>query len=166
MEQDLTLRLLSQIRHYAPDAVARIKGSVQYPYLKGKLSLWQTAQGVLVLVEVSGLPQPQGNYVHPVFGLHIHEGTACTGSVQDPFADVKSHYNPEECEHPAHAGDLPPLFSNDGRAWIAVLTNRFKVKDAIGKTVVIHSQPDDFKTQPSGDSGSKMACGIIRVAWN
>ncbi len=166
MEQNFTNRLLSQLRHYAPDATAEIKGSAQYPELRGTVSLWQTRQGAVVLAEVQGLPQPQGNCAHPVFGFHIHEGTSCTGNAEDPFADALTHYNPEGCEHPAHAGDLPPLFSNHGQAWMAVLTDRFEVRDVIGKTVIVHSQPDDFKTQPSGDSGSKIACGIIRTTWN
>ena len=42
-----------------------------------------------------------------------------------------------------------------------VLTDKFKIEDIIGKTVIIHDMPDDFKTQPSGNSGKKIACGII-----
>ncbi len=55
-----------------------------------------------------------------------------------------------------HAGDLPPLLSNNGRAYCQVLTGRFRVSDVIGKTVVIHSGPDDFMTQPSGNAGEKI----------
>ena len=56
---------------------------------------------------------------------------------------------------------MPPLFGNSGRAWLAFLTDRITVDEIIGKTVVIHSAPDDFTTQPSGNSGSKIACGAI-----
>ena len=56
---------------------------------------------------------------------------------------------------------MPPLFSNKGYAFMIFLTDRFKVDEIIGKTVIIHSMPDDFKTQPSGDSGMKIACGVI-----
>lgn len=59
-------------------------------------------------------------------------------------------------------GDLPPLFVGNGRAWGAVLTTRFRVEEVIGRTVIIHSQADDFRTQPAGDSGSRIACGVIR----
>jgi Cu-Zn family superoxide dismutase len=95
--------------------------------------------------------------------MHIHEGGSCTGNAADPFADAGSHYNPEGCEHPAHAGDLPPLFSNRGTAWGAVLTDRFSVGEISGKTVIIHLNPDDFTTQPAGNSGAKIACGVIRA---
>ena len=54
------------------------------------------------------------------------------------------------------------LLARDGRAWLRFLTNRFRVADILGKTVVIHADPDDFHTQPAGDSGMKVACGVIR----
>ena len=71
------------------------------------------------------------------------------------------HYNPGNKSHPQHAGDLPPLLSDAGEAWMSVYTSRFFPEDVIGKTVVIHDRPDDFHTQPSGDSGEKIACGKI-----
>ena len=61
-------------------------------------------------------------------------------------------------------GDLPPLLSCNGNAYMTVKTDRFKVKDIIGRTVIIHYRADDFRTQPSGDSGEKIACGIINIA--
>lgn len=72
-----------------------------------------------------------------------------------------AHYNPENTEHPKHAGDLPPLLANNGIAWSAVYTDRFYPEDVVGRTVIIHDMADDFHTQPSGDSGMKMACGEI-----
>ena len=74
------------------------------------------------------------------------------------------HYNPHGCDHPYHAGDLPPLFETSGLALSAFLTDRFTVDEVIGRTVIIHDQPDDFTTQPSGNSGTKIACGVIRRA--
>ena len=73
-----------------------------------------------------------------------------------------THYNPNQCAHPYHAGDLPPLFGSNGYAFEAFLTDRFTVSEVIGRTVIIHSKPDDFSTQPSGNSGEKIACGEIR----
>lgn len=57
---------------------------------------------------------------------------------------------------------MPPLFENNGYAYLSFLTNRFQIKDIVGKTVIIHDMPDDFKTDPSGNSGTKIACGIIK----
>ena len=45
---------------------------------------------------------------------------------------------------------------------MSVLINKFKIKDIIGKVIIIHDMPDDFTTQPSGNSGTKIACGIIK----
>ena len=145
-----------------PDAVADLRGSAGYPAVYGKAGFFQTKDGVLVTVEALGLPTGSGPCAGGVFGFHIHEGDACTGTAEDPFADTKGHYNPDGCAHPRHAGDLPPLFEAGGRAFMAILTNRFKVSDILGRTVVIHAMPDDFTSQPSGNSGKKIACGVIR----
>lgn len=80
----------------------------------------------------------------------------------DPFSNAMAHYNPENCPHPYHAGDMPPLFGNQGYAFLMFLTDRFMVRNVIGKTVIIHDNPDDFTTQPSGNSGAKIACGVIQ----
>ena len=66
------------------------------------------------------------------------------------------------CQTPAGRRLLLSLLARDGRAWLRFLTNRFRVADILGKTVVIHADPDDFHTQPAGDSGMKVACGVIR----
>jgi len=56
---------------------------------------------------------------------------------------------------------MPPLFCVGNRAFLAFLTDRFSVNEILGKTVVIHDGLDDFTTQPSGNSGNKIACGVI-----
>ena len=89
----------------------------------------------------------------------IHENGDCSGA---GFPNTGGHYDPHGREHPLHAGDLPPLLSCEGRAYLAVVTDRFCVKDVAGRAVAIHSQPDDFATQPAGNAGSKIACGPIR----
>lgn len=144
-----------------PDAMAEIKGSEKFRRIKGCARFYQTKCGVLVKIQVSGLPKENEACKNPVFALHIHSGSTCQGNNEDPFADVMTHYNPNECPHPYHAGDLPPLFGNNGNAFAVFLTDRFKVSEIVGKTIIIHSNPDDFTTQPSGNSGAKIACGEI-----
>ena len=144
-----------------PDAVARVRGSLHAAAVRGVVRFYQTTAGGLVFAEIHGLPTPAGPCAQPVFGFHIHSGGSCTGNADDPFADVLGHYNPESCPHPHHAGDLPPLFGNRGRALSVVLTDRFTVREILGRSVIIHAEPDDFHTQPSGDSGMKIACGEI-----
>lgn len=154
-------QLLSVLRG-RPQAEARITGSGSYPDISGAVQFYQTGRGVIVYAEISGLPHSNLPCQGRIFGFHLHKGTDCGGNMDDPFADAMSHFNPGGCEHPYHAGDFPPLFGNDGLALCLFLTNRFSVDEVIGKTVIIHDHPDDFTTQPSGNSGTKIACGVIR----
>ena len=144
-----------------PDAIARVFGSPDYPELDGFVKFYETNVGIVVISQVSGLPVGNNNCNKPIFAFHIHEGGACTGNESDYFADALTHYNPTSCPHPYHAGDMPPLFSASGLAFSAFLTDRFLIDEIIGKTVIIHDSPDDFTTQPSGNSGTKIACGVI-----
>lgn len=157
------LRSLTGILRQTPAASARIKGSPEYPSITGDINFYRSAFGVLVCVQVVGLPVKENVCTNRFFAFHIHSGSTCTGNLQDAFADVNTHYNPENCEHPNHAGDLPPILANGGYAFEVFLTNSFSVDEIIGKTAVIHLQSDDFTTQPSGNAGKKIACGEIRM---
>lgn len=154
--------LLCPVLRGRPQAAASIAGSESCPGLSGTVRFYQTGEGVIVLAEISGLPRADPPCQERVFGFHIHQGTDCAGNMEDPFADAMSHYDPQGCEHPYHAGDLPPLFGNDGYALSLFLTRRFTVDEVMGRTVIIHDRPDDFTSQPSGNSGTKIACGVIR----
>lgn len=118
------------------------------------------------MVRVTGLPpyhpanggQPVGPH-----GFHIHENGVCMiGDPNDPFMSAGGHWNPTDQPHGNHAGDFPVLFSMNGTADMDFFTDKFKVSDVIGKSVVIHQNPDDYRSQPSGNSGKKLACGVIK----
>ena len=138
-----------------PDAVAIVSGSDAYPHLHGQVRFFQRQNCVLVQAVIRGLPDTDTGF----FGFHIHSGSSCTGP---DFANTGSHYNPTDMLHPSHAGDLPPLMYCNGNAYMSVAINRFNISDIFGRTVVIHSMPDDFRTQPAGNAGTKIACGVIR----
>jgi len=138
-----------------PDAVAKIRGGAEVPKLSGCIRFYQQKGCVLIVAEIFGLPRENET---GFFGFHIHQGESCSGT---DFSETGSHYNPVDQVHPKHAGDLPPLMCCRGNAYLAVKTDRFTVHDIIGKTVVIHSNPDDFHTQPAGNAGKKIACGVI-----
>lgn len=148
-----------------PYATARIKGSYDYPRTTGIALFYRVQAVVLVSVQINGLPVSDDICTQPIFALHIHSGNSCTGSATDPFADAMTHYNPDDCPHPYHAGDLPPIFGVNGFGFSAFLTNRFSPEEIIGKTIIIHSSPDDFTTQPSGNSGVKIGCGVILATY-
>ena len=135
-----------------PSATANMEGDG----IRGTVDFFQKTNGVLVKADISGLPESNEA---GFFGFHVHKGGSCEGA---GFPEAGSHYDRDDNPHPRHSGDMPPLLSNGGRAYLAFMTNRFSVDEIIGKTVIIHGMPDDFHTQPSGDSGEKIACGVIR----
>ncbi len=136
-------------------AISRIRGSALAPKLQGTVRFLPCFGGVKIVAEICGLPQSETGF----FALHIHEKGSCEGA---GFPNTGGHYNPEAQPHPQHAGDLPPLLRRqDGSAWLAVATDRFSIRDVIGRSVVIHQGRDDFTTQPSGAPGEKLGCGTI-----
>lgn len=135
-------------------ARARIRGNDENPRLSGTAEFLQTEDGVLVTVRVRGLPPGGSGF----FALHIHSGDGCEG---EGFPQTGGHFDPGGMPHPEHAGDLPPLLDCGGQAYMRVLTDRFFVRDVIGRTIVIHGMRDDFTSQPAGNAGGKIACGVI-----
>lgn len=138
-----------------PDAVAEIRGGVEAPQVAGCVRFYQGDGYVLVVARVYGLPLENKT---GFFGFHIHQGGSCWGL---DFGGTGGHYDPAYQGHPEHAGDLPPLLACRGNACLSVKTDRFAVKDILGRTVVIHGEPDDFHSQPAGHAGKKIACGVI-----
>ncbi|WWR18230.1 superoxide dismutase family protein [Lachnospiraceae bacterium JLR.KK009] len=144
-----------------PAAYAELTGNPGTGEISGMVRFYPVGAGILVNAEVYGLPVNPNPCGFDIFGFHIHEGHSCTGTGSDPYANAGAHFNPTLCPHPAHGGDLPPLFGNNGMAWMMYATDRFSIPEIIGKTVIIHSGPDDFSTQPAGNAGAKIACGTI-----
>ena len=138
-----------------PYAAAQIRGGMETPQLSGCVQFYQENGCVLIVAKISGLPKESET---GFFGFHIHQGDNCSGT---DFSGTGSHYNPSDQAHSRHAGDLPPLLECQGNAYLSVRTDRFSVSDIIGRTVVIHSDPDDFHSQPAGNAGKKIACGVI-----
>ncbi len=138
-----------------PDAVARIRGGAEAPELSGWVRFYQERGCVHIVARIFGLPKESET---GFFGFHIHQGERCAG---EDFSETGSHYNPANQPHPKHPGDLPPLLACGRNAYLSVKTDRLSVKEILGRTVVIHSEPDDFTSQPAGNAGKKIACGII-----
>ncbi len=157
------LLYLETALYHMPAAYAELTGNPGNSEITGIVRFYPVGNEVLVNAEIYGLPTRDENCDSDIFGFHIHQGETCTGNAQDPNADAGMHYNPYECPHPAHTGDMPPLFGNEGFAWMMYVTDRFTIADIIDRTVIIHSKADDFTTQPSGNSGDKIACGTIQA---
>lgn len=148
------------LTHAAPAAVAWIQGNASQPQLAGSVKFYRTSYGgVLVEAEIFGLPNIHVQGSCDFYGMHIHEYGDCTR----PFDQTGNHYNPAGMPHPRHAGDLPPLLGNQGYAYQVFYDKCFFVDTILGRSVVIHSMADDFTSQPSGNSGDKIGCGIIQA---
>jgi Cu-Zn family superoxide dismutase len=85
------------------------------------------------------------------------------GDPANPFESADGHWNPTNQPHGNHAGDFPVLFSNNGYSKMCFFTDKFHVHDIIGRSVIIHQNPDDYRTPPSGNSGKMLGCGVIRA---
>lgn len=147
-------------------ARASIEGGVLYPDIKGEVYLTQISYYVEVVARIYNLPpftRENGLIIGP-FGFHIHNGDNCEkGTLENPFPNAGQHYDPTNQPHGNHAGDFPVLMPlQDGTAVMRFLTDKFKVEQVLGLPVVIHIKPDDYRTQPAGDAGDPIACGIIK----
>lgn len=145
---------------------AHIRGGPLAPRIRGTVLFHSVEGGTMICVSVEGLPpyRPGSDDRPPIgpHGFHIHESGNCeVGNPRDPFQAAGGHWNPDNQPHGNHAGDLPVLFSNDGYAYMQVFTDKFKPRDVLGKAVIIHQNPDDYRTQPAGNSGRRLACGVI-----
>lgn len=141
-----------------PVARAFLRGDETHPQLTGEVLLAPYGRGTLLLARVVGL-FPAGFH-----GFHIHAVGSCATGGDVPFSSAGGHYDLHGVLHPWHGGDLPPLLSAaNGSALLSTYTDRFHPQDVIGRSVVIHSGPDDFSTQPAGNSGGRIACGVIEA---
>lgn len=152
------LTFLYLLENTLPKAKAWVRGNAQAPQLSGLVKFYDTPYGgVVVEAEIFGLPNINLPQSSNFYAMHIHEGGSCSGD----FMSAGEHYNPEGMSHPGHAGDLLPLLGNQGYAWYAFYDKRFTIEELIGKTVIIHSHSDDFVSQPAGNSGLRIGCGVI-----
>lgn len=120
--------------------------------------------GVKVVARVEGLGSAPGQH-----GLHVHE----VGSCEPPdFQSAGAHFNPTGAPHagpdttPRHAGDLGNIeIGADGTGTVDLTSDLLAVHEGanavVGKAVIVHEKADDFSTQPTGDAGGRVACGVV-----
>ena len=165
----LQFKMMRELRSIGRNikAYAVVRGGAEYPNIVGLVTFSPWENGTMVDVEVKGLPPYtpalQGGQPVGPFGFHIHDHSECEPmSGTEPFSMAGGHYNPNNQPHGNHAGDFPVLFSNGGNTRMSFYTDRFRPEDVIGRTVMIHLNPDDYRTQPAGNSGPRIACGVIK----
>jgi Cu-Zn family superoxide dismutase len=131
----------------------------------GTATITELKKGVKVTLDLKGLPAGEK-------ALHFHEKGECIGPA---FTTAGEHYNPRAKEHGkkakkgAHAGDLENIeVKDDGTVKVerkakdvTLTAGEGSLRKAGGTALVIHAKADDYKTQPSGDAGDRIACGVI-----
>ena len=147
------------VAELAPTKDSTAKGNVTFSVVDGK---------VHVKGQVSGL-KPNSEH-----GFHIHEKGDCSAPNGD---SAGGHFNPSKEDHgnvattPHHGGDIPNIKADaQGNAVVdaAVSTNvnigEGNDSDIIGRGLIVHADPDDYKTQPTGNAGARLACAVIKAA--
>jgi Cu-Zn family superoxide dismutase len=130
----------------------------------GDIRVTETPHGLLLHGALTGVPPGE-------HAIHVHE----TGKCEPPFKTAGGHFNPGKKDHGAllasgeHAGDLPNVFAaSDGTLKFDLLSSALtlapgptSVFDADGSSIVLHAKGDDYRSQPAGDSGDRIACGVL-----
>jgi Cu-Zn family superoxide dismutase len=128
----------------------------------GTVTFTSVDGGVTVHARVTGL-KPNAEH-----GFHVHEKGDCSSA---DATSAGGHFNPASAPHgpqdaPHHAGDMPALKADAG----GVAEARFRLSgvsigsgaaDIVGRGVIVHADPDDYRTQPTGNAGARIACGVI-----
>jgi len=133
--------------------------------VKGVVHFYQTPEGTRIVADVEGF---EPGTVH---GFHIHEWGDCSAP---DGTSAGGHFNPKNKPHGApdsperHVGDLGNLEAdNEGKAHYERIDREVELNgpySVIGRGMIVHAQADDFKTQPTGNAGARMACGVIGIA--
>ncbi|MPZ57381.1 MAG: superoxide dismutase family protein [Rhizobiales bacterium] len=133
----------------------------------GSATLIQTPNGVLITLDLKGIPAGE-------HAFHVHEKGVCNAA--DKFMSAGGHYNPGRKQHGyltaggTHAGDMPNQFVGaDGVLKANVLNEQVTLGSGTGTlfggdgtALVLHAKGDDYKSQPAGDAGGRIACAVVK----
>ena len=131
--------------------------------VSGTIIFTKTEGGVKIVADMQGLSKGK-------HGIHIHESGDCTAP---DGASAGGHFNPMAKSHGApmdamrHAGDMGNIEADDsGKAHLEYIDNTISLDgegSIIGRSVIVHKNEDDLKTQPTGNAGPRVACGVIGI---
>lgn len=150
-------------RAEGPKAIAELQPT-RGNTASGTATFKQAGDRVRVHAVVSGLAPGREH------GFHLHEAGDCSSG---DGMSAKGHFNPYGKPHAhhstaeRHAGDLPALKADShGRAELTVVLDVLSVASGpasvVGRGLIVHAQPDDYRTQPTGNTGARIACGVVR----
>lgn len=149
-----------------PSATATLQGAPGDTDFSGTVTFSQEENGVRVQADLAGVDKP-GKH-----GFHIHETGECShGTDGKHFSSAGGHFNPTNSEHacpptePRHAGDLGNVeVGANGSGRMEMMASGISLSgpnSIVGKAIILHAGEDDCKTQPTGNSGDRLACGVV-----
>jgi Cu-Zn family superoxide dismutase len=141
-----------------PSKAIAVLSSASASKVTGTVTFTKSGDGVKVVADISGLTPGK-------HGFHVHEFGDCSAA---DATSAGSHFNPTNDPHAGHdadkrhMGDLGNLEADSsGKARLDLTDKHMKLSAVIGKAVIVHEKADDLKTQPTGDAGGRVACGVI-----
>lgn len=131
--------------------------------VKGVITFTETEKGVRVVAHLEGLAPGR-------HGFHVHEFGDCSAP---DFTSAGGHFNPTQMAHGApmdkmrHSGDLGNVIADENGVatleWVDPVMRLSGPNSIIGRAVIVHTNPDDLRTQPTGNAGAREGCGVIGV---
>lgn len=128
--------------------------------VSGTVTFEETDEGVLVSGMIEGLESG-------AHGFHVHQYGDCSAA---DGSSAGGHFNPTDNDHGApdstnrHMGDMGNIEVNGGSATVDYTDKVLEIDEIIGRAVIVHAGEDDLTSQPAGDAGSRIACGVIGIA--
>lgn len=150
----------------ANEMTVTLQGAPTDTDFAGTITVHAEGSGVHIVADVAGV-DTDGKH-----GIHVHENGQCDheGEGGQHFTSAGSHFNPTGTEHacpptdPRHAGDLGNIEISGGRGHLEVSAANLTMDQLAGKAIILHAGEDDCKTQPTGNSGDRLACGVAGTA--
>jgi len=159
--------MTAQADEMAKSTKVKLQGAADDSDFAGTLTITPEGDGVRIVADVAGVDK-DGKH-----GLHVHENGMCEhhpAGEAKPFSTAGGHFDPAGASHacpptdPRHAGDLGNIEVSGGKGHLELFVANLTLDQLMGKAIILHADEDDCTTQPTGNSGGRIACGVVAEA--